>query len=124
MKRKFILTLTNEKKFDSRNYEKDSLVIETSHLTWHPVFSKERKELINLIKIGHLSIQDNFYFHVGDLTADDHKTFNVVQAGERPYEHTDHVHFCLNYEMSRNLVQYDREVYTTLDWFGNLGGLQ
>lgn len=25
--------------------------------------------------------------------------------------------------MDRNLIRYEREVYTTLDWFGNLGGL-
>ena len=25
--------------------------------------------------------------------------------------------------MNRNLILYEREVYTSLDWFGNLGGL-
>jgi len=29
----------------------------------------------------------------------------------------------MNYEMNRNLILYEREVYTRLDWFGNLGGL-
>ena len=29
----------------------------------------------------------------------------------------------MNYEMNRNLMLYEREVYTSLDWFGNLGGL-
>ena len=49
--------------------------------------------------------------------------FNIVNQGERPYEYDDDVHFAMNYEMNRNLFRFDREVYTALDWFGNLGGL-
>ena len=33
------------------------------------------------------------------------------------------MHLALNYEMNLNLFMYEREVYTTLDWFGNIGGL-
>ena len=51
------------------------------------------------------------------------KIFSINLAKDRPYEYPDSVHFAINYEMNRNLVMYEREVYTSLDWFGNVGGL-
>ena len=41
----------------------------------------------------------------------------------RPYEYLDNVHVALSYEFDRNLVTYEREAYTTFEWFGNVGGL-
>ena len=32
-------------------------------------------------------------------------------------------HYVIAYEMDRNLYIYEREVYTSLDWFGDMGGL-
>ena len=46
-----------------------------------------------------------------------------MPQGERPYEYSDRIHLALNYEMYRNKIFIEREVYTSLDWFGNLGGL-
>ena len=57
------------------------------------------------------------------MTQENQDIFDVIQKGERPYEYTDRVHLVMNYEMNRNLMLYEREVYTSLDWFGNLGGL-
>ena len=49
--------------------------------------------------------------------------FSIKEIGERPYEHWDKVHKSLSFEMSQNLATVDREVYTALDWVGDLGGL-
>ena len=57
------------------------------------------------------------------MTQETQDVFDVIQTGERPYEYFDRVHLVMNYEMNRNLILYEREVYTSLDWFGNLGGL-
>ena len=99
------------------------MVIKESHMTWHPINSHGREEIANIIEVGHLNLQDNIIFHVWDLTERNDKIFNIRQVLKRPYEYKDNVHLCLNFEMQLNLIEYDREVYTTLDWFGNLGGL-
>ena len=50
--------------------------------------------------------------------------FNIVIQQTRPYEYEyNDVHFTICYEMNRNLFKFSREVYTTLDWIGNVGGL-
>ena len=60
---------------------------------------------------------------MGDLTEEDRQIFDIKYVGDRPYEVEDTVHLCLSYEMNLDLLKYEREVYTVLDWFGNLGGL-
>ena len=60
---------------------------------------------------------------MGTLTETNLEVFDIKEVKERPYEYPDNVHCALNYEMNRNLFAYEREVYTSLDWFGNLGGL-
>ena len=49
--------------------------------------------------------------------------FSIKDIGERPYEYWDRVHKSLSFEMSMDLATVDREVYTALDWVGDLGGL-
>ena len=60
---------------------------------------------------------------MGDLTEDTELVFEVMHQGERPYEFRDRVHWTIAYEMSLNLRTYDREVYHSLDWLGDMGGL-
>ena len=68
-------------------------------------------------------MQDSIFFQVGDLTEVETEIFNIKHTSDRPYEYNDSVHLCLSYEMNLDLLKYEREVYTILDWFGNLGGL-
>ena len=68
-------------------------------------------------------MQDKRLFHVWELTEETYEVFSIVDVRERPYEYFDDVHFAINYELNRSLDVYEREVYTSLDWFGNLGGL-
>ena len=68
-------------------------------------------------------MQDKRLFHIWELTEKTHKVFSIVDVRERPYEYFDDVHFAISYELNRDLDVYEREVYTSLDWAGNLGGL-
>ena len=63
------------------------------------------------------------FFHVWELTQETQDIFDIIQTGERPYEYDDRAHLVISYEMNRNLILYEREVWTSLDWFGDLGGL-
>ena len=99
------------------------MIEKTSHLNWTPIYSQQRKEMVNEVQIGEVSTQDSQFFHVWELTQETQEVFDVVSTKERPYEYFDRVHLVINYEMNRNLMLYEREVYTSLDWFGNLGGL-
>ena len=117
------MTLTNQKRFEQDNYDHEEMIIPVSHLKWNPITSNQRKELVNEIRVQEIQAQDNQFIHAYELTENVFDAFNIVMQGERPYEYSDDVHFAVNFEMNRNLFKFDREVYTALDWFGNLGGL-
>ena len=41
----------------------------------------------------------------------------------RPYEFRDRVHLQVSYEFDLTLHRIDRDVYSILDWIGDVGGL-
>ena len=49
--------------------------------------------------------------------------FRVPEMGTRPYEFPNNVHFAVAYEFDLNLETLDRQVYSILDWLGDIGGL-
>ena len=49
LRRKFLLTLTNQKRFEPENYDHDEMIIDVSHLKWYPIQSNLRKEIVNEI---------------------------------------------------------------------------
>ena len=42
----------------------------------------------------------------------------------RPYEFPDNVHLQVTYEFDLDLYRIDRDVYSILDWIGDVGGLR
>ena len=51
LRRKFLLTVNNQKRFEQVNYGKESLITNVAHLKWNPIQSTERKEIVNEIQI-------------------------------------------------------------------------
>ena len=41
----------------------------------------------------------------------------------RPYEFPDHIHLQITFEFDLTLYRIDRDVYSILDWVGDVGGL-
>ena len=68
-------------------------------------------------------MQDNWLLHLGEATEEVEEIFRSVPAGQRAYEYLDSIHMTIVYELDGNLMAYEREAYTTLDWAGNVGGL-
>ena len=62
--------------------------------------------------------------HLDELTEDGIDVFTTEQVSIRPYEFPDSVHFSMSYEMDLNKYIISRTVYTSLDWLGDVGGLQ
>ena len=49
LRRKFLLTLNNQKRFDVDNYNHEEMIDHVSHLRWNPISSTLRKEIVNEI---------------------------------------------------------------------------
>ena len=69
-----------------------------------------------------LYLQDS-YFQFSELTEQQRRIFSNVYQLNRPYEFVDNVHIQVSFEFDLTLYRVDRDVYSTLDWVGDVGGL-
>jgi len=51
------------------------------------------------------------------------RIFSNKYQMNRPYEFPDRVHVQISFEFDLNLYRVDRDVYSVLDWVGDMGGL-
>lgn len=89
---------------------------------WIPVNSQIREEVVYKVKLTDLSLQDKYY-QFSALTEQDLRIFSNVFQKTRPYEFPDRVHVQITFEFDLNLHRIDRDVYSFLDWVGDVGGL-
>ena len=121
MKRKFILTIENYSRFNLDEYG-ESKITKEAHAVWHPMNSVLRQESINVLNIGHVYMQDE-YFQLGSLSANNETVYRPTNEGFRPMEFDNNHQFGVAYEMSLDLITYERTVYGFLEWVSDLGGL-
>ena len=69
-----------------------------------------------------LRLQDE-YVHVADYTEHEQSIFQNRYQLVRPYEFKDSNQFQITWELHLDLERIDREVYSILEWLGDLGGL-
>lgn len=91
--------------------------------TWIPINSQVREEIVHTIKITELNLQD-ILWQWSSWTREDHlDVFSIKETKKRPYEFRDNIHIQLTFELSLDMTVIDRQVYSLLDWLGDIGGL-
>ena len=128
LKRKFIVILENTSRFDNGNYLEDAnfesgKIVKESRVKWVGINSQLRQEMANDIRITSVELQDWKVINLNDLTVKNETIFAPVYKSMRPYEFPDTVHVSISYEMDLTKHFISREVYTWLDWLGDIGGL-
>ena len=78
LKRKFVLTLNNQRRFEQSNYDQGTVVYDVAHFVWNPIQSTERKEIVNEIRVYEIQAQDSLYIHAYELTKEIFSAFNIV----------------------------------------------
>ena len=68
-----------------------------------------------------MELQDSI--PLGDFQLDTEEIFSIKAIGERPYEFYDAVHVSIVYEMNLDRRRIQRNVFSLLDWLGDVGGL-
>ena len=130
LKRKFILVLENQTRFDNGNYEEhdklyEGRIVKESKISWNGLTSnlEIRQEIANKIRVTELNLQDGRLMHLDEMTEYAPMIFTTVYHAIIPYEFEDDVHLSISYEMDLNMHVAERTVYTFLDWLGDVGGL-
>lgn len=88
-----------------------------------PINSQVREEKVYKVRLTDLRLQDNYY-QFSALTEDDRTIFGNREHLTRPYEFPDSNHMQITFEFDLNLYRVDRDVYSILDWIGDIGGLR
>ena len=96
--------------------------MEESVTTWIPINSQLKEEIAHSINITELNLQDILWQWFGWTREDHDDIFIIKEVKKRPYEYFDRVHLQLSYELNLDLTVIDRQVYSILDWLGDIGG--
>ena len=115
------MTLENYSRFNLDEYG-DAKITKEAHAVWHPMNSVLRQESVNVLHIGQVHMQDE-YLQLGSLTDSRRTVYRPTNAGFRPMEFDNDHQFGVAYEMSLDLMTYERTVYGFLEWLSDLGGL-
>ena len=70
----------------------------------------------------HLKLND-YHWSVGDLRKDQHKGFDIDVTETRVLPYNNRLQNAITFEMSMNLNEYTRTVYSIMDFMSELGGL-
>ena len=81
-----------------------------------------RTEIANLIEVTYLDLQDNL-MQFGDVTEDNRNITTIRDYQSRSYGSDDDIQVSIIYERDLDFHRVDREVYSILDWLGDVGGL-
>jgi len=122
LKQKYILTLNNQRRFRLEEFRKGKVVPE-SRTNWIPINTQYREEVVFKIEITSLELQD-LIWQWGNWTKENiDSIFKIAQVGSRPYEFKNRVHVSVTFELLLDQTVIDRQVYSVLDWLGDIGGL-
>ena len=123
LRRKYIVLLYNEIRFDSEEYFYQSRVHE-SRILYIPI-SSQIKQIIPLkVQRTHLELQDHQHVMLGEFTQIQMEDlFRIEKKEPLPYEFNDGIWISVTIEMSLDLFKYDRQMYTTFDMLSDIGGL-
>ena len=107
LKRKFILTYTNRKRFQIEEFNNQK-IIDEAKTTWIPINSQLREDVVFQLQVTNLQLQDRIW-QWGSLTTEyQNDLFKIDQIGIRPYEFPNSVHMSITYEFDLNLEVIDR----------------
>ena len=124
-KNKFLLLHANQIRFDSEGFFKNAAVKE-SRVQWLTINTQVKQNLPYAISTMDLELQDNKLLSFDELTRDDiESVFRLDGLPITSYERADEsVQVSITLERSMNLTVVSRDVYTLLDWFSDIGGIQ
>jgi hypothetical protein len=121
MARKFILTLENSIFFNKDVVDDIELLNKKSQLVWFPVSPQLKTDYYNIVHISELDLADKI-IDVG-VRKEQHRIFDISQEAFKPWDFPGDIQVSITYELSRDLNQINRKVYSILEYLGDMGGL-
>lgn len=97
--------------------------MEESRTNWIPITSELREEVVFKVSVTTLELQDSIWQWGVWTNVEIPNVFKMSEIGKRPYEFPDNVHVSVAIELQSDLTVLNRQVYSVLDWLGDIGGL-
>ena len=118
---KYFLILTNQRKFYQHKFD-DNRIQQTSETLWLPMNFFTRTEYVIQTTRTELELNDNL-LNIGGLMTEHHYGFFNARMANRELPYPNDFHNALTFEMNLGKKVYFRRVYSSLDFFADIGGL-
>ena len=110
-------------RFNTRDYAPNDKISREGKLDYIPINTQMREEVVYQVQLTQLQLQDEYY-QFSQITEDQQTIFSNKQSWRRPLEFEDvSLHLSVTFEFDLTLYRIDRDVYSILDFIGDLGGL-
>ena len=121
MQNKFLVTLTNQKRFESDNYSRETPIVKESVTDWREI--PREPQLITLeVRQTQLVREDNLIIAINDVTEFEEEYFSIEQ--NKIYTQLpERTAFELDFYLNKDLTRVERSVYNTFMLLGDVGGL-
>ena len=118
MEFRYIITVENEKHFIEHKFEKERIV-KSSQSKWYALNNQARSDYVKVITRTAMQLNDDYMGFSKDEESGFFKTSQPTRA--MPYPNT--FQNAITYEVSLDQRFYYRQVYTSLDFLSETGGL-
>ena len=119
MLEKYIVTLTNEKTFQTFQFDEER-VLAQSIIHWYPLSSDRRAEHVNKIQRSNIVMNDS-PFNIGQYDTDTGFVIKAEISRDLPYRND--FQNSITYEVSLKQSTYTREVFSFVELLSSIGGL-
>ena len=119
---KYILVYENSRRFIPHMFN-DERIASYSYVRWFPVSNTVRTDIVKMIVRSQMDLND-YYINIGNVKIDDETGFTSDTTSTRILPYKNQMQNAITYELSQTRVVYTRTVYSILDFFSDIGGLQ
>ena len=109
-------------RFSTREYSQENKISSETRFEYIPLNTQIREEVIYKLKLTDLELQDHYY-QFSAITEEVSRIFSNNYEYRRTYEFPDRIQMSVTWEFDLTLYRIDRDVYSILDWIGDVGGL-
>ena len=122
LKEKFIIVYENTWIYEPNEFQKRHRLKEVAKFQWHPIDANVNQETSLYFNMNEVIFQDSF-FQFGFNEEESQEFFTITPHTVRPAVLNDNVIQQIRFEMNLDRTMYYRQVYSVLEYLGDVGGL-
>ena len=121
LKYKYFYGIMNSRIFRTHLFDEER-ILSRSTTVWFPISSGSRIDYVNIINRYTMQLNDS-PFNIGSVTAEMDEGFSLTRLPNRELPYINTWQNAVTIEVSIDRINYNRKVYSNLEYAADLGGL-